>query len=263
MISWLISYAVGAGRHAQALLALFTESPEQALGAQAGRALTSVTIVLVKVEQNAWLSPSLLGTEDERNALRQLSALQTGASFFGQLLLVIFTTNAPRSIVLMKRGIVIFRVDINESHLANSRPGRIWWDRRNIQNAETRAVIGLKRKTIDNILVVIDSLHTWLVDAGLFRGFERTNVPDISHGVPISSWLITARFVEFIIQEEVFLVIGIQDPALMGITSSLIRSARDDGGIVLVGYIVYCKRVFVVTIAYVFAVVLSVRTAVY
>ena len=49
----VISHDVGVGKQAHALLALATESPTQALGAQAGNILTSVTIVFVNVEQKA------------------------------------------------------------------------------------------------------------------------------------------------------------------------------------------------------------------
>lgn len=56
--------------------------------------------------------------------------------------------------------IVILGIDIEEANLLDTSTSRVTGDRSHIQHAEPGAVVGLVRKAVGDVLVVVDTLGT-------------------------------------------------------------------------------------------------------
>lgn len=102
-----------------------------------------------------------------------------------------------------------------------------------------------------------------LVENRIFRVLQVANVPDISNRVPVLGWADGVSLVVLVVQQEVFLVQGVEHPALVGVGCTVVRSAGDDGGVSFVGDVVDGETVFVVAVADVMTKVALVGTAVF
>lgn len=94
---------------------------------------------------------------------------------------------------------------------------------------------------------------------------QAPDVPDVSNGTTISAQARLIDLVEFVVGKKELLVVGVQDPALVHIASTIIRGAGDDRGAVdalLVGGVVDGEGVLVEGVTDVSSLVLLVGTAV-
>lgn len=114
-------------------------------------------------------------------------------------------------------------------------------------------------------LVVVDGSYSRLVVSGVDGILEVGDVEDVGHWETIQSGTVgvDARgvdlsLVEFIVEHQMRLPHGVDDPSLVRVCRSSVRRAGDDGASVrpvLVGHIVNGQGVFVVAIADVSAIV--------
>lgn len=110
---------------------------------------------------------------------------------------------------------IILGIHIKIPRLLDPRTGRIPRQAPNIQHPEPSAVVALVREAIDDELVVVDAGGRALVEACLFRGLERADVPDVGDGVAGGGGALAVGFVEFVVEEEEFLPGGVGYPALV------------------------------------------------
>jgi len=168
---------------------------------------------------------------------------------------------------------IIRRVDVKVSNLFDLGAVGELGDAGDVEDAEAGLVVGLVVKTVVDVLVVVDGAGRGLVVAGDDGRLEVLDVPDVGHGEAVlggrvngSAVGVDLALVELIVHDDVGLPHGIENPALMGVGSTDVRSARDDCTSVteanLVGDVVDGQGVLVVAVANVTAVVLLVRSTV-
>jgi hypothetical protein len=128
-------------------------------------------------------------------------------------------------------------------------------------------------KTVVDVLVVVDRAGGGLVVAGDDGLLKVLDVPNVGHSETIFGGTVNSSavgvdlaLVKLIVHDDVSLPVGVENPTLMGVGSSDVGCARDDGTSVtetlLVGDVVDGQGVLVVTVADVTAVVLLVRSTV-
>lgn len=178
--------------------------------------------------------------------------------------------------------VVVLGVDVEESNLGNAASGGVIGERGDVENAETGTVVALEGKAIDDELVVIDAVSLAAVVASLLRSLKRSDIPEVGDWVTTSSRTGGINLIVLVVEDEVLLPLGVGDPTLVGVcicyqslfmlsmrgkisqrtASTLVRGARNDVGLVLVGDIVDGQSVFVVTVADITAEVLLIRATV-
>lgn len=159
--------------------------------------------------------------------------------------------------------VIILWVDIEETGLGDARSGRIALDGAEIKDAEPGAVVGLVGPLVDDVLVVVDGANLGLVVAGLLGGGEVGNVPDVGDGEAVVGGGLAVLLVELVIHDEELLVVGVEDPALVGVGGAGVGGAGDDGGVGAVSDVVDGEGVFVVAVADFLAVEAGVGTLVF
>lgn len=119
------------------------------------------------------------------------------------------------------RLIIITREHIKERNLLDSTASRIIRNTADIQDSETGLVVRLICEAAVDELIVVDRLDGGLVEAGVDGVFEGCDVEDESGGEAVVrgarvglAWGDDA-FVEFVVEEEVGLPVGVEDPALV------------------------------------------------
>ena len=123
--------------------------------------------------------------------------------------------------------------------------------------------MGLVDVAVLDVLVVIDRLGGVLEVACLLGLFEIADVPDKGNGITIAAWASAVALVEFVVQDEELLVLGVKNPALVGVCSTLVGDTGDDvGDVSLVGHIVDCESILVIAVANIATLVTLVRSAV-
>ena len=181
-------------------------------------------------------------------------------------------TSVPESVTTAGLDI-IRRVDVKVGNLLDLGAVGELGNAGDVEDAETGLVVGLVVKTVVYVLVVVDGAGGGLVVAGDDGLLEVLDVPDVGHGEAVfgrrvngSTVGVDLALVKLIVHDDVGLPHGIKDPTLVGVRSTDVRSARDDGTSVteanFVGDIVDGQGVLVVTVANVTAVVLLVRSTV-
>jgi hypothetical protein len=158
---------------------------------------------------------------------------------------------------------IILGVDVKPSGFVDTSTGRVLRNGAAIEDAETSAVVGLVDVVVDDVLVVIDGLGGVLENTGLLRVLKITDVPDESNGVTVRARALTITLIEFVVQDEEFLVLSVENPALMSVRSTLVRDLGDDvGDISLVSDIVDSQSIFVISVADITALVALIRTTI-
>lgn len=85
---------------------------------------------------------------------------------------------------------------------------------------------------------MVNSFDGSFVVASLLWGFQVLDVPDVSHGVAVCGWAGFVVLVVFVVEDEVFLVVDVEDPALVRVGCSFVGGAGDDACVFLVGHVV-------------------------
>jgi hypothetical protein len=88
------------------------------------------------------------------------------------------------------------------------------------------------------LLVVVDGLAGSLVVAGLLGVLEVTNIPDEGGGVAVGSGATAVVLVVLVVQDEELLVLGVENPALVGVGGTLVAGDGDELGVLLVSDVV-------------------------
>lgn len=135
---------------------------------------------------------------------------------------------------------------IDVRNLLDIPAGRILRDTTDVQDPQAGTIVGLVRETINDVLVVVNRHHGGLIDTGLDRFFQVRNVPDICSRPLVSCGTCKSLLVEFVIEEEELLVLGIEHPALVSVGGTFVGDAGDDVGGGLVGDVVDGQAVFVI-----------------
>lgn len=100
-----------------------------------------------------------------------------------------------------------------------------------------------------DILVVINTLGARFVETSLLRLLEVGNIPNVSDGVSRLPGANSVILIVLIVKEQILLILGIKDPALMGVSSTCIGSDGEDLRLLLVGDVVDSQCVFIVAVA--------------
>ena len=121
--------------------------------------------------------------------------------------------------------LIVIGVDVEESSLLEQGTGVIVVDGGNVDDAETRAVVGLVGEAVDDVLVVVNALLGALVDAAEDGVGEVLDIDDVGGGVLVLSGASLLLLVELVIEQQVLVVLG--DPALVGVGGTIVGGAAE------------------------------------
>jgi hypothetical protein len=153
---------------------------------------------------------------------------------------------------------VVLTVDVEPTDLVDAAAVGLLGDGRDVEDAETSAVVGLVAVVAEDVLVVVDGLAGRLVVASLLGVLEVTDVPDEGGGVAVGTGAAAVVLVVLVVEDEELLVLGVEDPALVGVGGALVAGDGDELGVLLVGDVVDGEGVLVVAVADLAALVLLV-----
>jgi hypothetical protein len=145
--------------------------------------------------------------------------------------------------------VVVLGIDVEEANFLDTSTSRVVRNRSHIQDAEAGAIVGLVCKSIRDVLVVINTFSSRLVDTGLLRCLERRDVPNIRDRVAGCTWTDLVVLIVLVVEEEILLVFGIENYALMCVCGTFIRSDGENDRGLLISYVVDSQGVLVVAIA--------------
>jgi hypothetical protein len=86
-------------------------------------------------------------------------------------------------------------------------------DHLSLELANTSSLELPRIRTLD-VLVVVDSLDSSLVETSLLGALERSELPDVCHGVAVSSRTVALELIDLVIQNDKLLPLGVENPAL-------------------------------------------------
>lgn len=157
--------------------------------------------------------------------------------------------NTPSTIKLRGRISIVLGVTVKVCQLLHRATSRIRRNTTGIHHAQPRAIVGLVRNTINDILVVVNGLDRALVLASPDGVGERRNIKNVRGGMGILAILAALDFVQLIIEKEI-LEVRVNVPSLVGVgalaVETLVGDARHDSRLLLVGHIVDGEGVLVV-----------------
>jgi hypothetical protein len=209
------------------------------------------------------LTPSKLRLNNKRTAVNGVNNSVTRAE--GEMRP---SAGVPNSLATTGK-VVVLRVDIEVCDLLDLAAVGVLGDGADIKDTETSLVVGLVGKTLVDELVVVDGADGGLVVAGVLGLLQVGDVPDVSNGEAVLGGRVGSgavgvelTLVKLVVHNKMSLPHGIENPALVGVGGTDVRSAGDDLsglGAVLVGHIIDGEGVLVVAIADISAEVLFVR----
>jgi hypothetical protein len=85
---------------------------------------------------------------------------------------------------------------------------------------------------------VVDGRTRTLVVARVLGVFEVADVPDVGCWMAVCGRAAALDFIVFVVHDEVFLVLGVEDPALVRVGGAFVGCDGDDLGELLVGDVV-------------------------
>lgn len=160
------------------------------------------------------------------------------------------------------REVIVLRVRIEEPNLLDALTRGITGNARDINDAQTGTIMRLPRLSVVDVLVVIDSVLGGLEQARLLGVAEIGDIPDVGDSEPVGCGSNAVILVVLVVHDQEALIVRIEDPALVGVGGALVASARDDGGVSLIGDVVDREGVLVVTVADINSTVALIRAAV-
>lgn len=90
---------------------------------------------------------------------------------------------------------------------------------------------------------MVDGDLARLVVSGLLGFGEIPDVPDVCHGEAVGRRANAVVLVVLVVQDEELLVLGVENPSLVGVACTGVAGTGDYGSILLVGHVVACKEV--------------------
>lgn len=91
---------------------------------------------------------------------------------------------------------------------------------------------------MSGLLVVVDGLAGSLVVTGLLGVLEVADVPDKGGSVTVGTGAAAVVLIVLVVKDEELLVLGVEDPALVGVGGALVAGDGDELGVLLVSDIV-------------------------
>ena len=156
----------------------------------------------------------------------------------------------PRSHELGRvSDIVILGEDIEERNLLDASTRRVTGNAADINDTQAGAVVRLVREKVLHVLVVIDGDGITLPSTRKDRLLERGDIPDERRRMLVRGSTLLIHLVKFVVHEQERLVVGVKNPALMGVSGTVIRGLGDDIGGGFVRDVVDGKGIFVVAVA--------------
>lgn len=122
--------------------------------------------------------------------------------------------------------VIILGVDVEEGKLLKLGASGVSSDGANINDTETRAVVGLVGDAVNDVLVVVDGSDRALVDTLEDRLGQVDSVDDVGGGVLVRSRAGLLLLVKLIVKEDVALV-GISPPSLVSVRGAVVAGARE------------------------------------
>jgi hypothetical protein len=120
--------------------------------------------------------------------------------------------------------VVILGVHIEESNFLDFAAIRLARNRAHVQDSQASLVVALVRKSIVDELVVVDRANRALIEPRVHWLLEIRDVKDIGRWETVLGWRIGVgaswadeTLVKLIIENEVGLPVGIEDPTLVGV----------------------------------------------
>lgn len=153
---------------------------------------------------------------------------------------------APRAQKLNNTTLlIILRMAIKEPLLLDIAARRILRQTRDVDDAQTAAVVRLVCESVLHVQVVVDGLDWGLVEACVDWLFEIGDVEDVGGCAAVTSRRADAvELVELVVEEHVgHFFVG--DPALVGVGAADVGGLGDDDGVLKVGEIVDSEGVLV------------------
>lgn len=160
-------------------------------------------------------------------------------------------------------GVVVLGEDVEKGHLLDAGSSGVLGNGRDVEDAEAGAVVALVGEAAADELVVVDAARVAAVDARQLGGLEGADVPEVGDGEAGGALAGGVVLVVLVVEHEVLLPLGVEDPALVRVRGALVRGARDDVGGVLVRHVKDGQGVLVVAVADVTLAVGLVGTAVH
>ena len=133
--------------------------------------------------------------------------------------------------------IIILRMNIKVRHLLDPLPRGVKRHASQVQDAQSQTIVTLVRESVLDELVVVDTLAQTLVVARLLGLLQRGDVPDVGDGVPVGAQAGGVVLVVLVVQDQVLLPLGVEDPALVGVGGAFVGCVGDDADVLLVGYV--------------------------
>lgn len=118
--------------------------------------------------------------------------------------------------------VVILTVDVEPSNLADSAAVGLLGNRRDVENAETGAVVGLVAVVAEDVLVVVDAGAGRLVVARLLGLLQVSDIPDKRCSVAVGTRAASVVLVVLVVKDQELLVLGVENPALVGVCGTLV-----------------------------------------
>jgi len=156
---------------------------------------------------------------------------------------------------------IVIRVAIKVTDLLEFLASGVASNALDIHDTETRSIVRLVGKPVDDILVVVNGLLWGLVVAGVLGVSECGDVEDVGSGVVVGGNTGPVHLVKFVVKEQEALVVSC-DPALMCVGGTSIGSPGDDLDIRLVRHIVDGEGVLVITEANLLVTILAIGSLV-
>jgi hypothetical protein len=145
--------------------------------------------------------------------------------------------------------IVILGEDVEERNFLDASTRRVTGNGANVNNAQAGTVVELVRKKVLHVLVVIDGDGFALPGTRKNRLLERGDIPDEGRRMLVRASTLLIHLVKFVVHEQERLVVGVKNPALMGVSGTVIRGLGDDVGGGFVCDVVDGKRIFILAVA--------------
>lgn len=156
--------------------------------------------------------------------------------------------HAPSTIKLRLRVLIVLRVTIKVSQFIHGTASRVLRHTRDINNAQTRGIVGHVGDTVDHVLVMVDGANGALILAGPLGLGEVRNVKDVRGGVGVLAGVVALHLVQFVIQKHI-VEVGIYVPALVGVgalaVEAVVQRLGHDDWVLLVCHVVHGEGVFV------------------
>lgn len=147
------------------------------------------------------------------------------------------------------RDIVILGEDVEERNFFDASARRVTGNAANINNAQAGTVVGLVREKVLHVLVVIDGDGFALPGTRKNRLLERGDIPDEGRCMLVRGSTLLIHLVKFVVHKQERLITGVENPALMGISGTVIRGLGDDIGGGFVRDVVNGKGIFIIPVA--------------